>query len=65
MVGSTNTLLQSVGLDKHGTNKLQGSANGKKTWKHKTDEVIRGQRALNSAFSVLSSSLHINIIVQV
>ena len=35
-IQSTNTLLQSVGLDNHGTNKLQESANDKKTWKQKT-----------------------------
>ena len=48
-IQSTNTLLQSVGLDNLGTNKLQESANDKKTWKQKTDEVLRGQRALDSA----------------
>ena len=40
--------LQSVGLDNLGTNKLQSSANDKKTWKQKTDEVLRGRRALDS-----------------
>ena len=48
-IQSTNTLLQSFGLDNLGTNKLQESANDKKTWKQKTDEVLRGRRALDSA----------------
>ena len=52
----TNTLLQSVGLDNLGINKLQESADDKNTWKQKTDEVLHGRRALDSAFSVLSSS---------
>ena len=47
---STNILLQSVGLDNLGTNKLQESANDKNTWKQKTDGVLRGRRALDSAF---------------
>ena len=47
-----NTLLQSVGLDNLGTSKLQESADDKKTWKQKTDEVLHGRRALDSAFSV-------------
>ena len=45
-IQSRNTLLQSVGLDNLGTNKLQESANNKKTWKHKFDVVLRGRRAL-------------------
>ena len=45
---STNTLLQSVGLDNLGTNKLQESADDKKTLKQKTDEVLHGRRALDS-----------------
>ena len=53
-IQSTNTLLQSIGLDNLGTNKnlllLQESANDKKTWKHKTDEVLRGRRALDSLY---------------
>ena len=52
---STNTLLQSVGLDNLGTNKLQESADDKKTWKQKTDEVLHGRRSLDSASNVLSS----------
>ena len=48
-IQSTNTLLQSVGLDNLGTNKLQESADDKKTWKQKTDEVLHGRRALDSA----------------
>ena len=51
-IQSTNTLLQSVGLDNLGTNKLQESADDKKTWKQKTDEVLHGRRALDSAMSV-------------
>ena len=39
-IQSTNTLLQSVGLDNICTNKLQESADDKKTWKQKTDEVL-------------------------
>ena len=49
---STNTLLQSAGLDKLGTNKLHESADDSKTWKQKTDEVLHGRRALDSALSV-------------
>ena len=49
-IQSTNTLLQSVGLDNLGTNKLHESADDKKTWKQKTDEVLHGRRALDSAF---------------
>ena len=48
-IQSTNTLLQSVGLDNLCTNKLQESADDKKTWKQKTDEVLHGRRALDSA----------------
>ena len=48
-IQSTNTLLQSVGLDNLGTNILQESADDKKTWKQKTDEVLHGRRALDSA----------------
>ena len=51
-IQSTNTLLQSVGLDNLGTNKLQESADDKKTWKQKTYEVLHGRRALDSALSV-------------
>ena len=51
-IQSTNTLLQSVGLDNLGTNKLQESADDKKTWKQKTDEVLHGRRELDSALSV-------------
>ena len=51
-IQSTITLLQSVGLDNLGSNKLQESANDKKTWKQKTDEVLHGRRALDSALSV-------------
>ena len=43
-----NTLLQSAGLDNLGNNKLQESANNKKTWKHKTDKVLCGRRELDS-----------------
>ena len=43
------SLFQSVGLGNLGTDKLQESANDKKTLKQKTDEVLRGQRALDSA----------------
>ena len=50
---STNTLLQSVGLDNLGANKLQESANDKKTWKQKTDEVLRGRRALVEVFRII------------
>ena len=32
--------------------KLQESADDKKTWKQKTDEVLHGRRALDSALSV-------------
>ena len=39
----------SVGLDNHGTNKLQETADDKKTWMQKTDKVFRGRRALDSA----------------
>ena len=35
-----------------GTNKLQESADDKKTWKQKTDEVLHVRRALDSALSV-------------
>ena len=55
-IQSTNTLLQSVGLDNLGSNKLQEATNNNKTWKQKTDEVLRGRRALDSALSVSSSS---------
>ena len=58
---STNTLLQSVGLDNLGTNKLQESADDKKTWKQKTYEVLHGRRALDSALLLLlllSTPLH-------
>ena len=51
-IQSTNTLLQSVGLDNLGTNKLQASANDKNPWKQKNDEALRGRRALDSALSV-------------
>ena len=50
---STNTLLQSVSLDNLGTNKLQESADDKKTWKQKTDEVLHGRRALDSVFRII------------
>ena len=48
-IQSTNTLLQSVVLDNLGTSKLQQSVNDKKTLKQKTDEVLRGRRAIDSA----------------
>ena len=48
-----NTLLQSVGLDNLGTYKLQESANDKKTWKQKTDEVLHGRRALDSVIRII------------
>ena len=59
-IQSTNTLLQSVGLDNLGTNKLQESADDKKTWKQKTDEVLHGRCALDSALLLLllSTPLH-------
>ena len=44
------SIIQSVGLDNLGTNKLQESANDKKTWKQKSNEVFRGRRALVSVF---------------
>ena len=50
---STNTLLQSVGLDNLGTNKLQESTDDKKTWKQKTDEVLYGRRELDTAFRII------------
>ena len=45
-------VLHSHGDDNLGTNKLQESADDKKTWKQKTDEVLHVRRALDSAFSV-------------
>ena len=47
-----------VCLDNLGTNKLQESADDKKTWKQKTDEVLHGRRALDSAMLLLSTPLH-------
>ena len=59
-IQSTNTLLQSVGLDNLGTNKLQESANDKKTWKQITYEVLRGRRELDSVnrIIIIFSQLH-------
>ena len=51
-IQSTNTLLQLFGLDNLGTNKLQESADDKKTWKQKTDEVLHVRHAIDSAISV-------------
>ena len=46
-------LFESVGLENLGTNNLQYSADDKKTWKQKTDEVLRGRCALVVYFIII------------